>query len=162
VHRLDAAASGVLLFARNQATARRLSELFANRALTKTYLAIVDGSLTGEVTVDAPVARSGETTFSVSPEGKAAETMVRPLVTTATATLVEVEIRSGRTHQIRVHLASLGHPVRGDRKYGSVLNAPRLMLHAWRLELPGLVELVSPFPDDFRTLAAALELTLPG
>jgi RluA family pseudouridine synthase len=162
VHRLDTATSGVLLFARNQATARRFSQFFADRAARKTYLAVVDGRLEAGVTVDEPIARSGETTFAVSPEGKAAETVVHPLVATAAATLVEVEIRSGRTHQIRVHLASLGHPVRGDRKYGSVLNAPRLMLHAWRLELPGLAELVSPFPDDFRTLAVALELTPPG
>ena len=161
VHRLDTATSGVLLFARNQAAARRLSQLFATRSVRKTYLAIVDGVLEAEVTVDQPIARSGERSFSVSPDGKTAETIVRPLAAAATGTLVEVEIRSGRTHQIRVHLASLGHPVRGDRKYSSALSAPRLMLHAWRLELPGIEELVAAFPDDLRAAAAALGLTLP-
>jgi len=160
VHRLDTATSGILLFARNQAAARRLSELFASREIRKTYLAIVDGVIEADVTVDRPIARRSEETFSVSPAGKPAETSIRPRVSSATATLVEIEIRSGRTHQIRVHLASLGHPVRGDRKYGSTSSAPRLMLHAWRLVLPGIEELVSPPPDDFRTAGAALGLTL--
>jgi RluA family pseudouridine synthase len=160
VHRLDTATSGVLLFARNQAAARRLSQLFASRAVRKTYLAIVDGRLDTELTVNEPIARSGETTFSVSAEGRPAETVIRPLDATATTTLAEIEIRSGRTHQIRVHLASLGHPVRGDRKYGSKLSAPRLMLHAWRLAVPGLDELVSVPPADFRATAGELGLAL--
>jgi RluA family pseudouridine synthase len=161
VHRLDSATSGVLLFARNQATARRLSELFAGRVVRKVYLALVDGVVGAEVRVDAPIVRAGERTFATSPGGKASETLIRPLATSAAATLAEIEIRSGRTHQIRVHLASLGHPVRGDRKYGSSSSAPRLMLHAWRLEL-GIGELLAPLPDDFRKSADGLGLSLAG
>jgi 23S rRNA-/tRNA-specific pseudouridylate synthase len=122
---------------------------------------VVDRTLAHEVTVDEPIARSDEQTFAVSSVGKPAQTLIRPIASGANATLVEVDIRSGRTHQIRVHLASLGHAVCGDRKYGSAHATSRLMLHAWRLELPGSEEIISPVPPDFRAAAEALGLTVP-
>jgi 23S rRNA-/tRNA-specific pseudouridylate synthase len=133
VHRIDTPTSGVVLFARTQREAARLSELFATRAIRKTYVARISGSIADELTIETPV------------EGKEALTIVRPLG----EGIVEAEIRTGRTHQIRVHLASIGHPVAGDRRYGgAILDASRLMLHAWKLEHSSLGVLEAPLPDD--------------
>ena len=82
-------------------------------------------------------------------DGKAALTIVKPLRKAMLGTLVEVGIRTGRTHQIRIHLSSVGHPVAGDRRYGSTINAPRLMLHAFRLQHDEIGTIESPVPADF-------------
>jgi 23S rRNA pseudouridine1911/1915/1917 synthase len=133
VHRIDTPTSGVVLFARTQREAARLSGLFAERSIRKTYVARIGGTIAGELTVDTAI------------EGKEALTIVRPLG----EGIVEAEIRTGRTHQIRIHLASIGHPVAGDRRYGgAILDASRLMLHAWKLEHPTLGVLEAPLPDD--------------
>jgi RluA family pseudouridine synthase len=138
VHRIDTPTSGVVLFARTRAAAAKFSELFASGAMKKTYLAVVAGDLVGPLTIDTPI------------DGKDALTLV---ITTATApssaqTLVECEIKTGRTHQIRVHLASIGHSVAGDKRYGGP-PAPRLMLHAWKLEHPSITLLEAPIPPGF-------------
>jgi RluA family pseudouridine synthase len=162
VHRLDTATSGVLLFARTQAAARRLSKLFASRAMKKLYLAVVAGTLPGAMALDAPIGRAGENLYQTSAEGRAAQTLVRPLSSSKGLTLIEAEIVTGRTHQIRVHLASIGHPVAGDRKYGpSPVRAARPMLHAWKLAEPSIGEIVAPPPEDFRALCAAAGLAIP-
>jgi 23S rRNA pseudouridine1911/1915/1917 synthase len=161
IHRLDTATSGVLLLARTKAAARRLSEFFASGSMKKTYLAVVDGKLAGEFAVDTPIGRAGENRYEVSTEGKLAETIVRPLWSAEGVTLIETEITSGRTHQIRVHLTSIGHPVVGDRKYGpSSMRGPRLMLHAWKLGHTAIGEIVAPVPEDFRAFCARLGLPL--
>ena len=121
VHRLDTPTSGVVLFARSPEAAAELSRWFAEGEIRKTYLAIVAGEIATETTIDTPI------------EGKSALTIVRPV----SGSTVEVEIRTGRTHQIRIHLASIGHPVAGDRRYGGP-PAERLMLHAWKLEHPSI------------------------
>jgi RluA family pseudouridine synthase len=133
VHRLDTPTSGVIVFARNPASAARLSRLFASREIRKTYLARVDPPITESVTINSPI------------DGKDAVTIVRP----REREVVEVEIETGRTHQIRRHLSSIGHPVIGDRRYGSTVNAPRLMLHAWRIEHTDLGLIEAPVPPDF-------------
>ena len=130
VHRIDTPTSGVVLFARTRKAAAELSELFATGAMKKTYLAIVAGIVT-PMTIDSPI------------EGKAAVTIVRPR-----GGFVECEIKTGRTHQIRIHLASAGHPIAGDRRYGGP-PAPRLMLHAWKLEHARVGLLEAPIPIDF-------------
>jgi RluA family pseudouridine synthase len=132
VHRLDTPTSGVVLFARTREAAARFSELFAGGAMRKTYLAVIAGTIEGETTIDSPI------------DGKPALTIVRA-PESGRAHTVEVEIKTGRTHQIRIHLASIGHPVAGDRRYGGP-PAPRLMLHAWKLEheLIGTVEAPPP------------------
>jgi 23S rRNA-/tRNA-specific pseudouridylate synthase len=137
VHRLDTPTSGVVVFARSREWAARLSGLFAGGGIRKIYLAVAEGHIERELSIDTPVRE------------KPASTIVRPLRGATLGTLVEVEINTGRTHQIRVHLQSIGRPVAGDRRYGSTINAPRLMLHAWRLEHPeiGLVE--APIPPEF-------------
>jgi 23S rRNA-/tRNA-specific pseudouridylate synthase len=132
VHRLDTPTSGVVVFARNRAAAARLSELFASRAIRKTYLAVVAGAIEKQTTIETPI------------DGKDAITIVRP----RGGGLVEAEILTGRTHQIRIHLASIGHPVDGDRRYGGA-PAPRLMLHAWKLEHEELGTIEAPPPAVF-------------
>jgi len=133
VHRIDTPTSGVVIFARTRAAAAALSKHFAEGEMRKIYLARVDPPIVNELTIDAPI------------EGKDAITIVRPH-----DDLVEVEIKTGRTHQIRIHLSGIGHPIAGDRRYGG-LSAPRLMLHAWKLSHPQLGELVAPPPPAIRS-----------
>lgn len=130
VHRIDTPTSGVVVFARTRKTAAELSELFATGAIKKTYLAVVAGDIQ-PATIDTPI------------DGKEAITILRPR-----DGLVECEIKTGRTHQIRIHLASIGHPIAGDRRYGGPL-ASRLMLHAWKLEHASLGVLEAPIPIHF-------------
>ena len=129
VHRLDTPTSGVVLFARTRDAAAKFSSLFATGAMKKIYVAVVDGVIDREITIDSPI------------EGRNALTIVRPL----DGGKVEVEIKTGRTHQIRIHLASIGHAVAGDRRYGGP-KAERLMLHAWKLQHPSIGTLEAPLP----------------
>jgi 23S rRNA-/tRNA-specific pseudouridylate synthase len=158
VHRLDTGTSGVVLFARNGEMAARLSRLFAEGEISKTYLAVVEGALEGEQIIDAPIARESEARFTTAAAGKGALTIVRPVTRIGDRTLVEVQLETGRTHQIRVHLASIGHPVTGDRKYGSGAGGKRLMLHAWRLVHPLFGELLAPPPAGFENPPAAADV----
>jgi len=142
VHRIDTQTSGVVVFARNrEAAAARLSSLFASREIRKTYLAVVEGAVTRELTIESPIG------------GRDAHTIVRPLRQLEGATLVEAEILTGRTHQIRIHMKSVEQPVVGDRRYGSTVAAPRTLLHAWKLEHAYFGgALVAPVPADFPSL----------
>ena len=131
-HRLDVDTSGVLAFSRSPAGARQLSEAFERGGVVKTYLAVVAGHLgEREGVVRGPVpeapGRDAETRWRVVGRGGAGGAW----------TLIEAQPMTGRTHQIRAHLAKIGHPILGDLRYGDPLDgrAPRLMLHAWRLEL---------------------------
>lgn len=148
VHRLDTGTSGVLVLARAQKEAARLSRLFAERAIEKTYLALLRGSLQGELVLDDPIARAGSASFAIAPGGRESRTLVRPLRTTASLTLAEITIATGRSHQIRVHLSGSGFPIIGDAKYGGP-PAERLMLHAWKLAHPDLGAYEAPPPDAF-------------
>lgn len=136
IHRIDTQTTGVVVFARNRAAAASLSKLFASRAIRKTYRAMVEGVIEGELTIETPI------------EGKTAITVVRPLREVNGNTLLEADILTGRTHQIRIHLSGICHPVVGDRRYGSKVSAPRMMLHAWRLEHPDIGEIVAPPPPE--------------
>jgi 23S rRNA pseudouridine1911/1915/1917 synthase len=141
VHRIDTNTSGVVVFARTRSAAAELSQLFASRAVEKTYLAVAEGTIEREMTIESPVG------------GRSALTVVRPVRTLDGTTLVEAKILTGRTHQIRIHLQSIQHPVAGDRRYGSTMPAPRMLLHAWKLAHPSLgAELVAPVPADFPPL----------
>jgi RluA family pseudouridine synthase len=137
VHRLDTPTSGVVLFARSAETAAKLSALFANGEIRKTYLAILEGAVDAERVVDSPV------------QGKSARTTFRPIQENDNNTLVEAVIETGRTHQIRIHAQSIGNPVAGDRRYGSGGRAARLMLHAWKLEHATFGVLEAPPPTSF-------------
>jgi len=131
VHRIDTGASGVVVFARTRDAAASLSGLFASRAIRKTYLLRVEGIIDHVMTIESPIG------------GKDALTIARP----RNDGLIEAEIQTGRTHQIRIHLASIGHPVAGDRRYGGA-KAPRLMLHAWKLDHETIGSIEAPPPDD--------------
>jgi 23S rRNA pseudouridine1911/1915/1917 synthase len=135
VHRLDAGTSGILLFAKTARAARALSQNFARRRVRKTYVALVHGIPNpAEGEIRAPILESAYRS-SVAAEGREAITRYRTVRTFEGTSLLEVEPLTGRMHQIRVHLASIGHPVIGDTRYGSP-DSGRLHLHAARLELP--------------------------
>ena len=172
VHRLDRETSGVLLVARTDAAHRSLAAQFAGRRVAKTYLAMVHGVVKADsgridtpITRD-PVRRTRMTAGAVA--GRAAHTEYRVLKRFARFTYLEVSIGTGRTHQIRVHLSSIGHPVAGDRLYGAparVEGAPplegRFFLHAWRIrfERPSTGEaltLTAPLAPELERWMAAL------
>jgi 23S rRNA pseudouridine1911/1915/1917 synthase len=143
VHRLDRYTSGVLLVARHDAAHRHLARQFAARETEKTYLALVHGRVEQDQgRIEKPIGRDPARRVRMTARlgrGRAALTEYRVLQRFAAFTLLEVRIRTGRTHQIRVHLASLGHPVVGDRLYGAPARIPgrpalgRFFLHAQRI-----------------------------
>ncbi len=155
-HRLDRDTSGCLVLGRTKPALARLGELFAKGAVTKTYLALVqDAPGLADGRVDLPLAkRSAVRGWWMEPcaEGQAAVTDIRVLARADGVALVEARPRTGRTHQIRVHLKALGSPLLGDRIYGGG-EARRLMLHARAIEIPWLagvtIQAVAPLPDDF-------------
>lgn len=142
VHRLDRDTSGCLMLAKKHSTLRAIHGLIREGLVKKTYLALLCGQLLKEQEVNAPIMKnqlqSGERVVKVSLNGKKALTVFKPLKIYKNATLVEIELHTGRTHQIRVHAAYIGHPVAGDEKYGDKdfnsemkqLGLNRLFLHA--------------------------------
>ncbi len=170
VHRLDRDTSGLLVVAKDAAALARLRRDLRARRVGRTYLALVAGAFpiaTG--TVDAPLGRDPRrpTRVAVRTDGRPARTHYRRLSEwrRPEVALVEVELETGRTHQIRVHLATIGHPVVGDSTYGKRLAPPvdpgRVWLHAARLALrhPGSgepLEVEAPLPDDLALSLAAL------
>ena len=138
VHRLDKDTSGLLMIAKNDQAHESLSEQLRERTMDKRYLAVVDGEMkepSGRI--EQPVARSKKDRkkMAIDPEGRYALTEWTLKENLRGAALLEVHILTGRTHQIRVHMQSIHHPVAGDPIYGmkNGVKAPRLMLHAWRL-----------------------------
>ena len=168
VHRLDRDTSGIVLIPRNQEYFEYLKDLFASGKIQKTYLAIVRGVLkTKEGTINTSISLKPGTTKRTVHGGKmtkSAITLYKVLKEFGGASLIEVSPKTGRTHQIRVHLASIGHPVLGDTLYGSKKNewsVSRQMLHAHSIKLelePGkAVKLTADPPDDFEGLLQKLE-----
>ena len=157
VHRIDRNTTGVLLFARRAEATAPLAKAWREGRVERGYLAIVEGEPAWESReVEAPIARvaGGAWRFEVSPRGERAATTVRVRSTANGIALVECLLRTGRTHQARVHLAHLGHPVVGDRLYGSSRDAPRPLLHAAWLALPhprdgAMTRIEAPLPADF-------------
>jgi 23S rRNA pseudouridine1911/1915/1917 synthase len=161
VHRLDKETSGCLVVAKNDEAHRGLSAQFAARTVEKIYLALVTGKLrkpTG--TIEEKIGRHSvhRQRMSVTARrGRPAKTEYRVLRSSEKFSLIECRLHSGRTHQIRVHLHHLGHPVLGDKIYGrkTAKDFPRQMLHAWKLgfEHPRTKEwqrFEAPIPEDFR------------
>ena len=176
VHRLDRDTSGVILTARSKPAAGFLGKALMGKRFRKIYLAIVAPGAPqpkGGV-IDAPLRREmvGREAYmrlcaSDHPDAEPAVTRYRTLAATSEAALVELNPETGRMHQLRVHLASIGRPIAGDARYGGALTlggrpVPRLMLHASALSFPhpdGSTKRVeAPLPDDMRTLAKSLEL----
>jgi 23S rRNA pseudouridine1911/1915/1917 synthase len=136
VHRLDRGTSGVLLVARNDAAHRALARQFAERTTEKTYLALVEGRVNADSgRITKPITRDPAHRTRMTARldrGRDALTDYRVLRRFEKFTYLEVRIGTGRTHQIRAHLASIRHPVAGDKLYGAAV-AERIFLHAWRI-----------------------------
>lgn len=156
VHRLDRATSGVLIGAKNQKALSWLQKQFAQRKAHKTYIAIVEGHLKQpEAMIDMPIERNPKApaTFRVGPNGKSAVTNYKVIEEGPGCSLIELKPETGRTHQIRVHLQKIGHPIVGDPLYGTGKFGERLFLHALSLEitLPNRERhtFTAPLPQEF-------------
>jgi 23S rRNA pseudouridine1911/1915/1917 synthase len=157
VHRLDKETSGCLVVALNDAAHHALARQFAGREVTKIYLALVAGrfaKMSG--TIEAPIGRHPvqRKRMAVVERGRAAHTDYRVLGEVGGGTLVECTLHTGRTHQIRVHLKHLGHPLLGDEVYGKRAGFARQMLHAWKLGFThprtgARMDFQAPVPPDF-------------
>ena len=178
VHRLDRDTSGCLVLAKKRSALRQLHELLRIGKVQKRYLALVQGNWEyGTKRIDVPLQkqtlRSGERMVRVSEHGKAASSTFRPLAVSKKASLLEVEIHTGRTHQIRVHAAHSGHPIAGDEKYGdetfnrylASMGFKRLFLHArgvaFELEEPHVdIAINAPLDKKFEDVLSKLSLTI--
>ena len=169
VHRLDKETSGCLVVAKNDVAHRELARQFAERTVEKIYLALVAGKLRKQSgVIDETIGRHPvhrQRMSVASSRGRAAKTDYRVVRSREPASLIECRLHSGRTHQIRVHLHHLGHPVLGDKIYAarSAKDFPRQMLHAWKLGLchPRTGEwknFEAPLPDDFEQAIVAAGL----
>lgn len=163
VHQLDRDTSGVNVFVRKASlVAAWQAELKRAR---KVYLAIAHGRFAeASVEVDAPLRYDEASRRWVVREGREARTRVARIAVTDAFSALEVTLLTGRTHQARVHLAHLGHPLAGERRYRDPPSEAhaRHALHAWRLELADGRRFVAPIPDDLRVLAERLGLGLPA
>jgi 23S rRNA pseudouridine1911/1915/1917 synthase len=167
VHRLDKDTSGCLVAAKNDETHRALSIQFAERSVEKIYLVLVAGKMrrvAGVIEERIGRHRVDRQRMSVQSErGRSARTDYRVLRASEQGSLVECQLHSGRTHQIRVHLHHLGHPVLGDKIYGRKSHFSRQMLHAWKLGFrhPRTGEwknFEAPLPNDFEEAMKAIGL----
>ncbi len=163
VHRLDAAASGLVLFARDAEAHRDLNRAFEAREVGKIYLAAVAGRVAKEGTIRSALKPFGSGRMGVHKHGQPSTTAYRVLERFPDATLLDVSPESGRRHQIRVHLYSIGHPILGDPLYGAprpVGGFPRLMLHALALRVDtlstGTLDLRCEPDAEFQSLARSL------
>ena len=163
-HRLDRETSGCLVIAKRRSFLRAFHEQLQQGQVKKLYLALVDGQWQGSKrTVDVPLRknqlRGGERMVSVDPEGKRAISIFRPVSVYQDSSLVEVELKTGRTHQIRVHGQHIGHPLAGDQKYGDeqfnrsmrAVGLRRMLLHAH------MIEFVDPYDDEVITVSSPLD-----
>lgn len=158
VHRLDRVTSGVMIAAKNQRALNWLQAQFSSRKVKKTYYAVVDGLVTPrEAVIDMPIERHPKTPqiFRTGSKGKSAQTRYTVVKNSEHYSLIKLEPQTGRTHQLRVHLQKIGHPIVGDVLYGGSF-ADRVYLHANALEmtLPSSrhMTLESPLPKEFNDL----------
>ena len=176
VHRLDRDTSGLLMVARTDAAQHSLMAQLKARRVKKTYLALVLGEVSAEVgRIEAPIGRDAKhrTKMAVVPDGRASTTGYRVRERFRGWTLLELDLVTGRTHQIRVHLEAIGHPIAGDPVYGTGTSRKgprvtgdaeplgRLFLHAWRLQLtsPSSGELIraeAPLPAELEDVLTAM------
>lgn len=167
-NRLDRNTSGLVLIGKTAGMLHQLNQWIQKRELEKYYVTIVEGRLTGESTIAGTLVRDEKSNRTkvaaeAGAEGKEATTRYRVLQTGQRHALVEVELVSGRTHQIRTHMQSIGHPLLGDIKYGGhkldALN--HQLLHAWRIVLPDGREFRAPIPPQMRATLSQVGLALP-
>jgi 23S rRNA pseudouridine1911/1915/1917 synthase len=176
VHRLDRDTSGLLMVAKHDAAQASLMAQLKARRVKKTYLALVHGSVAAAVgRIEAPIGRDPRhrTRMAVVPDGRPATTGYRVRERFADWTLLELDLVTGRTHQIRVHLDAIGHPIAGDPVYGTGTSRrgpdglSRLFLHAWRLEFVSpssdrLIRAEAPLPAELETPLDGLRAIASG
>jgi 23S rRNA pseudouridine1911/1915/1917 synthase len=176
VHRLDRDTSGLLIVARNDRAQASLMAQLKARRIKKTYLALVAGSVAAAAgRIEAPIGRDPRhrTRMAVVPDGRAATTGYRVRERFGGWTLLEIDLVTGRTHQIRVHLDAIGHPIAGDPVYGTGTSRrgprglERLFLHAWRLELTSpssgqLIRAEAPLPAELELVLEDLRAEKGG
>lgn len=166
IHRIDKEVSGIILFARNPEAHKYLNDLFARRSIKKNYTALVHGRINEDRgRIDKPIREFGSGRMGVDEKkGKRSITDFKVIQRFDEFTLLDVSIITGRRHQIRVHLYSIGHPVVGDLRYGEIKiqkQFPRLMLHASRIEFPlpdkssKIIE--SPIPEIISSFISKLK-----
>jgi 23S rRNA pseudouridine1911/1915/1917 synthase len=177
VHRLDKQTSGIIVVAKDDSTHRKLGDMFSRRQIAKTYIALVHSNVAKDITVSLPIARDliRRTRMTTRRgDGRSAVSHIKVLERIQSVygafTLVEVRIETGRTHQIRVHMQSLGHPVVGDTLYGAPhviaglnpgLNLERNFLHAAHLafthpQTGKAMEIEAPLPPELKSFLAAI------
>jgi tRNA pseudouridine32 synthase/23S rRNA pseudouridine746 synthase len=151
-HRLDKDTSGCLVLGRHKDALAKLGKMFENRRVTKTYIAKIDGELEGQGIINAPLGKKLNDPrnwhMQVRPDGQEAITEYKMIG----KNLVELMPKTGRTHQLRVHMAHLGTPIIGDKIYGSGTDGSRLMLHAASITLPfhdNIITVTAPLPSEF-------------
>ena len=152
IHRLDRETSGVLLLAKSDEFLKKAIEAFRNRLVKKFYVAWVEGVVYEEMVIDLPIHTiKGPKSISKIDKklGKEAVTIVKPNMIQGKKSKVDIEIKTGRTHQIRLHLAHVGHPIVGDELYGSPTKAKRILLHASKISLFGK-EYIAKEPKDIQ------------
>jgi 23S rRNA pseudouridine1911/1915/1917 synthase len=167
VHRLDRDTSGLMVVAKGEPAYSKLVEMMAGRRVRRGYRAVVVGEGLPETgTVDSPVGRDPDNpTLMAAGVGRPAVTHFEVLREVGGHAMLQVQLETGRTHQIRVHLAAIGHPVYADPLYGTAVPGRRLWLHAERLSFDhpvtgGHLSLESPIPEDLREAALALDASL--
>lgn len=168
VHRLDKETSGVLLAAKTVEAHKELIDAFSNRLVEKEYLAIVTGN-PGQQVIDRPIGRhpARRQEMTIRESGRHATTLIETLKSANGLSLIQAKPITGRTHQIRVHLKSIGTPVMGDFLYGPVklshkLKVRRQLLHAHRLKFPHPlskkeIEVEAPLPEDFKAFLKKID-----
>jgi 23S rRNA pseudouridine1911/1915/1917 synthase len=176
VHRLDKDTSGLLLVAKDDAAQAFLVDALRARRISRRYLALVRGILgSPSGTIDAPIGRhpTKRQQMAVVSGGRPSVTHYQVVEAGAEMSLLEITLETGRTHQTRVHLKQLGHPVMGDRTYGGVSDASKALgldrpfLHAWRLAFPHpddgrQIEVADPLPQDLIRALGEAGLTIPS
>lgn len=174
VHRLDRQTSGLLVVAKHDSCYARLQQMIGRRQLKRNYLAVIEGCPSPpQGRIETPYGRHprarSRMSALVTRSARRAATRYRLLARGARASVVEVSLETGRTHQIRVHLALIGHPIAGDKVYGRAPSrhwAARQLLHAWELAFVHprtgrLLSLCVPPPTDFREFCESEGLALP-
>lgn len=166
VHRIDRDTSGLVMISKKRSVLKTLQDMLREHKIKKTYAAVVKGQVSlDKQLIDQPLLRyelaNGERRVRVSKDGKESKTQWNVQERFMHATLVYASPLSGRTHQIRVHGLSIGHPLVGDEKYGheTEYKGPkprRLCLHAMRLDIPGYAPIEAPLPEDMQSLVAQL------
>jgi RluA family pseudouridine synthase len=166
VHRLDRGTSGVMFFPKHKQAATLISNLFRDGKVEKTYWALVSGSPDQPGwKVDAPIAKLSKFRYGVAMNGKPAKTIFTVLEEGGGVTAIEAKPLTGRTHQIRVHLAHSGFPIIGDESYGGI-PAARMMLHCRSMRFKGargnIIEAVAPVDKEFAEAAPVGICPHPG